>query len=192
MWIDFEGVTDLVESATPIYLWGLAVEGGAEDIAGEAFVAGPEPDGDRIAWQRFVARAREILDRSPAAVFVHYHAYERTWTKKYAERHGDRDGFVAGRLLPAMWDLCIQGVQKWVRLPLRSYSIKAVAPYVGFAWSDPDSGSLWSVVQYGRACAARDPAERRRLLEPILRYNADDLRAMRAVWRWIERAGPRA
>jgi uncharacterized protein len=191
VWFDLEGVTELEESPHPIYLWGLAVEDGGADIAFEPIVAEPGEAGNRAAWERFVARAAGILDRWPGARFVHYAAYEKTWVRKYAELFGAPAGFVE-RMDEALWDMLYGAVLKWVRLPLRSSSIKQVAPYAGFAWSDPESGSLWSVVRYRRAMAARDPAERARLLEPIVRYNADDLRAMRAVWRWIEREGPRA
>jgi uncharacterized protein len=189
VWFDLEGVTELEESPTPIYLWGLAVDEGGEDLAPEALFADPGPEGNRAGWERFVARASAILERWPRAPWVHYAGYELAWVRKYAEIFGAPEGFL-GRLEGAMWDLYQKGVVSWVRLPLRSYSIKQVAPYAGFEWSDPESGSLWSVIRYRRACATRDPAERRRLLDAIARYNADDLRAMRAVWRWIERARP--
>jgi predicted RecB family nuclease len=190
VWFDLEGVTELEESPHPIYLWGLAVEDDGDDIAFEPIFAEPGEAGNRAAWERFVARSTELLDHSAGTLFIHYASYEKGWVRRYAEMFGAPDGWLA-RMEEAMWDLYQQGVIKWVRLPLRSSSIKKVAPYVGFSWSDPESGSLWSVVQYRKAMAAGDPAQRQRLLEPIARYNADDLRAMRAVWRWIEREGPR-
>ncbi len=190
VWFDLEGVTDLEECPDPIYLWGLAVEGEAGELVAEAIFAEPGAEGQRAAWERFVERATGILDRWPDSRWIHYASYEHTWVKKYAERFGAPAGFLQ-RMERALWDLYQRGIVPWVRLPLRSYSIKHVAPHAGFEWSDHESGSLWSVVQYQKAMATRDPAERRGLLDSIARYNADDLRAMRAVWRWIEREAPR-
>jgi predicted RecB family nuclease len=89
-----------------------------------------------------------------------------------------------------MYDLHGEVIVPCLRLPLRAQGIKHVARFVGFAWTNPDTGSQWSIAQYRRARLARDAAERDRLLAPIAEYNLDDLRAMRAVWDWIERHAP--
>jgi predicted RecB family nuclease len=64
-----------------------------------------------------------------------------------------------------------------------------VAPWLGFQWSNPDADAAWSTAQLHRARATDDAAERQRLLDEVARYNADDLWAMRVVWRWLERHG---
>ncbi len=189
VWLDFEGVMDLIDNALPIYLWGLAVDRGSEDLETEAILADTWPEGNEQAWRRFLDRASEILTRWPDSRWVHYHHYEKDWIRRYAAAFGDPGGVVP-RLQRALWDLNLEGLGRWVRLPLRSYSIKFVARYVGFDWSNPESGSLWSVVQYQKARATPDPAARQALLDAIVRYNGDDLMAMRAVWRWIERERP--
>ncbi len=79
-----------------------------------------------------------------------------------------------------------------MRLPLRSYSIKYVAPWMGFEWRNPEAGSEWSLAQYHRARHAETEAERERLLAEVSDYNADDLWAMRAVWGWLRENGPGA
>jgi uncharacterized protein len=80
-------------------------------------------------------------------------------------------------------------LERSVRLPLRSTSVKFVAPWLGFQWSNPDADAAWSTAQLHRARATDDAAERQRLLDEVARYNADDLWAMRVVWRWLERHG---
>lgn len=190
VWFDFEGDPEDERFGHAVYLWGLAVDHGGRPLAPEAIVADPGESGDENGWRRFVARAGSILDAHPESVWVHYANYERTWVKKYAERWGAPAGFL-DRLLPRCLDL-YAALREAVRLPLRSYSIKFVAPWVGFRWSNPAADSAWSIVQYARAQAARDQAERRRILDEIARYNADDLEAMRAVWTWIEVNAPRA
>lgn len=189
VWFDLEGDPQDERFGHVVYLWGLGVEETPGTFAAESILAGPGEDGDEQGWRRFVARAAEVLDEFPESVWVHYASYEKTWVRKYVERWGAPDGFLE-RLTPRLFDL-YSALTKWVRLPLRSYSIKHVAPWIGYAWSNPESGSAWSIVQFQRACAATDAAVRRGILDEIARYNADDLGAMRAVWDWVEANGPK-
>jgi len=119
---------------------------------------------------------------------VHYAEYERTWLVRYIERHGDPEG-VARRIQAALFDLRT-ALQRAVVLPVRSYGIKPVAQHLGFRWRNADAGSQWSTVQYLRARATSDPAERERLFAAIAEYNEDDQRAMRHVWEWMLREAP--
>jgi len=189
VWLDLEGDPQDERFGHVIYLWGLGVEETPGAFAAEAILAGPGADGDELGWRRFVERASAVLDEFPESVWVHYANYEKTWVRKYAERWGAPEGFLE-RLTPRLFDL-YSALIKWVRLPLRSYSIKHIAPWIGYAWSNPESGSAWSIVQFRRACAADDPEVRRGILDEIARYNADDLGAMRAVWDWVEANGPK-
>lgn len=188
VWFDLEGDSS-ADVAVPIYLWGLGVDA-ADGFEPEAIVAGVGPDADREAWTRFLARAAAIFEAHPDAVWVHYDQYERVWLERYVERHGAPAG-LADRLLGGLFDLCA-ALKGSAVLPVPSYSIKRVAGFLGFAWSDADMGSQWSVAQYEKARATPDPAERERLFERLRRYNADDLAAMRHLWRWMEREGPHA
>lgn len=189
VWFDLEGDSGSETESLPIYLWGLAVESesGAEP---EAYFADLEPGGDLAGWTRFLARVSALLDAGHDPLFVHWHGYERQWVDYYLERHGapapllrvlgsDRHFFDLHRV-----------VERCVRLPLRSYSIKFVAPWMGFEWRDPDSGSEWSIAQFHRARSTEDAQERASRLAAIAQYNADDVLAMRAVWRWIEANQP--
>ncbi|HEV2104639.1 MAG TPA: TM0106 family RecB-like putative nuclease [Candidatus Eisenbacteria bacterium] len=191
VWFDLEGDPDGEAAEVPIYLWGLAVEE-ADAPRPEAVFADLDAGGDRRGWERFVARALEIAAAAPHAVWVHWHQYEVTWLHRYQRRYGAPAAFERALLAPgATFDLHA-ALHRAVRLPLRSYSIKHVAPWLGFAWSIPESGSAWSVAQFHHARATADPEERARRLAAIARYNADDLLAMRAVWRWLEANAPRA
>jgi uncharacterized protein len=190
VWFDLEGDPEGEEVDRAIYLWGFALDDGKRRPRAEAITAGFEDQGGQRAWERFVERATELLDGHPEARWVHYSPYEKTWVRKYAEVYGAPEGFLA-RLEEALFDLLHKGVRRSVRLPVYSYSIKRVADFAGFSWRNPASGSVWSIVQYQRARACSDPAERTRLLGEIEDYNADDLLAMRAVWRWMLKEGPR-
>lgn len=183
VWFDLEGDSRGEEAEIPIYLWGIAFDDGVNEPRAEAVFAGSGPAADREAWERFVARATELLDAHPGVRFVHWDQYEPLWLRRYAERLGAPAGFLE-RLTSACYDLK-RALDQCVRLPLRSYSIKHVAPWMGFAWRNPDSGSEWSVAQFQRANETADPEQRQALLDAIREYNEDDLWAMRAVWRWL-------
>lgn len=190
VWFDLEGDPEGEEVDQAIYLWGLAVDDGRGEPATEAITADFGEQGGQRAWERFVARAGELLERHPDARWVHYSPYEKTWVRHYAATYGAPAGFLE-RMEEAYFDMLHRGVRRCVRLPLYSYSVKQVAGLAGFRWRNPDSGSVWSIVQYQKARASRDPAERERILRGIVDYNADDLLAMRAVWRWMLEQGPK-
>ena len=192
VWLDVEADADGERSEVPVYLWGLAVENGdgaGDRPAFEPMLAELTPAGDRAAWERFVARALQVHHQHPRAVWVHWHQAEPMWIDRYTKRHGAPREFVElMRASGTLFDLH-QELERTVRLPLRSTSVKFVARWMGFEWSNPDADAAWSTAQLHRARGATDPAERQRLLDEVARYNADDLWAMRTVWRWLAAGG---
>ena len=190
VFFDVEGDARGEESETPIYLWGLALDEGGDARHAEALFADFSPEGDRRGWEAFLARATQLLEAHPKSRWLHWDSSETLWIKRYAERLGAPTG-LAERILGACWDLKRE-LDRCVRLPLRSYSMKHVAPWMGFEWRNPESGSEWSLAQYHRARQAGTEAERERLLAEVAEYNADDLWAMRAVWVWLRENAPEA
>jgi predicted RecB family nuclease len=191
VWLDLEADTVDEDFGVHVYLWGVAVDRGPGPLAPDFVWSDGGEDRDAGVWRRFLEYAARTLDAHPGSPWVHYTNYEKTWIRKYVERHGDPDG-VAARVIGRLYDLHAEAVMPSVRLPLRSYSIKHVAPHLGFAWSNPEAGSQWSVAQYQRARKTKDAAERASILAEIARYNADDLEAMRVVWSWLGTHAPAA
>jgi len=189
VWFDVESDSEGERAEVPVYLWGLAVERAEPRF--EPIVSELTPAGDAEAWRRFVARALEVFREHPDAVWVHWHHAEPMWIERYVERLGAPAEFVQRMRAPGTLLDLHHRLEKCVRLPLRSTSVKFVAPWLGFQWSNPDADAAWSTAQLHRARATDDPAERERLLAEVARYNADDLWAMRVVWRWLEEhSGP--
>lgn len=190
VWLDVESDTADDAGGTRVYLWGLAVEATPGDLEFHAVSRIPEPDPDPAeeehTWRDFLGVAAAVLARWPEAPWIHYSPHEKTCLASGASRFGDPDG-TAAAVRERLTDLRAR-LMAAVRFPIRSYSMKAVARHLGFAWSEPDADGAWSVMQYRRARAARDPAERQRRFERIVAYNADDLRAMRVVHAAIEAA----
>ena len=192
VWLDVEADADGERAEVPVYLWGLAVEEDAshgERPPFEPMLAELTREGDREAWQRFVARALDVHHRHPHAVWVHWHQAEPMWIERYTKRHGAPREFSSLMHAPGTWFDLHRELERSVRLPVRSTSVKFVARWMGFEWSDPDADATWSTAQLHRARATRDAAERQRLLDEVVRYNADDLWAMRTVWRWLASRG---
>ena len=73
-------------------------------------------------------------------------------------------------------------------LPVKSYGLKEICKdqkLVDFQWSDRDSGSAWSIVQYNNYLDEKDPVKKEALKLKILEYNRDDVRATRALEVWL-------
>ena len=184
VWFDVEADSEGLRAEVPVYLWGLAVESAEPRF--EPLLAELTAEGDRAAWLRLVARALELFEAHPDAVWVHWHDAEPMWLDRYIARLGAPAAFVQRMRAPgACFDLH-RALDRSVRLPLRSTSIKFVARWLGFDWSNPDADAAGSTAQVHRAREATEPAERERLLAEVVRYNADDLWAMRVVWKWME------
>ncbi len=190
VWFDVESDSDGERATVPVYLWGLAVE--RETPRAEAVLAELDDAGDRDAWRRFVSRALEVFREEPRAIWVHWHDAEPMWLERYIARLGAPEEFVSRVRAPgALFDLH-RSLERSVRLPLRSTSIKFVAPWLGFEWSNPEADAAWSTAQLHRAYETADVDERAQLLAQVAAYNADDLWAMRVVWRWLAAAPGRA
>jgi predicted RecB family nuclease len=74
-----------------------------------------------------------------------------------------------------------------VVLPIYSYSLKAVAKYLGFAWSHPEASAVQSMFWYSSWLKSGD----RSFLDCAVEYNADDCRATRLLKEWLA-CGPTA
>jgi predicted RecB family nuclease len=190
VWLALDGGLEGWQAAGSTKLWGLAVDDGSSELRAEAIPADFDDLGDRRAWERFVARAGELIERYPGARWVHYSACERNRVRQYAATYGAPAGFLM-RLEEAFFELLSRGVRRAMQLPLDSCSIRQVAGLAGFHWRSPGPGPAGTIGQYQKAHASTDPAERAHLLQEIAQSNAEDLLAMRAVWRWLIERGPR-
>jgi predicted RecB family nuclease len=190
VWLALEGGLAGWQADRSIQLWGLAVDDGSSELRPEAITAGFDELGDRRAWEHFVVRAGELIERYPGARWVHYSAGEKNRVRHYAATYGAPSGFLE-RLEEAFFELLSRGVRRAVQLPPDSCSIRQVAGLAGFRWRSPRPGPDGTIGQYQKARTSTGPAERARILQEIADSNAEDLLAMRAVWRWMIEQGPR-
>jgi uncharacterized protein len=124
-----------------------------------------------------------FLEKWPKAPIYHYHHYERTVLERLVERQG-ADPLRVERLIQRLCDLS-QLVNDTCYLPIRSYSLKSVARYLGFEWTSSKSSAVQSVVWF----TSWQRTGERAYLDRAIEYNADDCRATRVLKDWLA-SGP--
>ncbi|HTK80844.1 MAG TPA: TM0106 family RecB-like putative nuclease [Bacteroidota bacterium] len=180
---DLEGLPPQFDELDKVYLWGLQVYGSRPGKFMPA-VAGFSTYGDRKGWEDFLGAAERIFKEHGDIPFIHWANYETTKLKSYISRYGDRNG-IAERVLDNCVDLLIITRDALV-LPEYSYSLKVIEKRAGFKRTMKEFGGDWSIVQYIKAVETEDESLRRAVMEDILRYNEEDLRATWAVFQWLK------
>jgi uncharacterized protein len=126
-----------------------------------------------IMWASFLSR----IEAAHGPIY-HYGNYERTSVKKLGERYGDERR--VERLLDRMIDL-EKVLKESAALPLPGYSLKQVAPWIGFSWNTDTQAGDDSMLEY---LAWLEDGQRGHL-DGILAYNEADCHATVAILDWL-------
>ncbi|MEL6931266.1 MAG: TM0106 family RecB-like putative nuclease, partial [Cyanobacteria bacterium J06600_6] len=139
-----------------------------------AFLAEKLEDEGKI-WQEFL----DFIALYPDAPIYHYSEYEADTIKRLARLYNtprEQKKEVLDRLV----DLHFWVTQAAI-FPVESYSLKAIANWLGFYWRETSGSGDQSVCWYDRWLATQD----RTVLNLILSYNEDDCRATRHLKDWL-------
>lgn len=162
------------ERQTDYLLGVLLVDRAANTEQFHAFLAERLEDEGKI-WQEFL----DFIARYPDAPIFHYSEYEADTIKRLARLYGtpkQQQLDVLSRLVDLhLW------VNSAVIFPVESYSLKALANWIGFYWRETTGSGDQSVCWYDQWLKTQD----RTLLELILSYNEDDCRATRHLKDWL-------
>ncbi len=162
------------ERQTDYLLGVLLVDRSTNTEKFHAFLAETLEDEGKI-WQEFLA----FVALYPDAPIFHYSEYEVDTIKRLANLYGtpkEEKKEVLSRLVDLhSW------VSEAVVFPVESYSLKALANWIGFYWRETTGSGDQSVCWYDRWLNTQDRA----LLELILSYNEDDCRATRYLKDWL-------
>lgn len=177
IFIDLEGSGELFQDDPAwncIYLIGLIPRSGGQQVAYISYVA-KQPSDERSIVSAFLEYLRK---ETRSYRLYHWHHYERTQLEKACERHGEMETYQS-LVLPYLEDLCREAQDAFV-LPIPSWSIKEVAPYFGFKWSQDaaDVDAMKSAIMwYEQAVNGGSGVG----LDRIIEYNKDDCMAMLIV-----------
>jgi uncharacterized protein len=130
-------------------------------------------EAEKDAWQRFWDYIHS-LPQNDFAVYYYSH-HEKTTYKRMQKKFPDvikTEDVEAFFENPNVIDL-YGIVQKSTDWPLGSYSLKALAVYLGFKWRDETPSGALSIQWFNEYLEKRDP----KMLERILLYNEDDCKA---------------
>ncbi len=118
--------------------------------------------------------------------------YKKSNIKRYAKRYEMEDYQVVQLLLgkeTPLLDIQVP-IKESIVLPVASYGLKQICKHEGlvnFQWSDDDSGSQWSVVQFLKFQAELVKDRREQIKKDILAYNFDDVVATRKLEEWLQK-----
>lgn len=135
------------------------------------------PEDEKGMWNAFIGWIECLPEQYTV---YHYANYEKSHLTKLAERYGDAPALQ--RFQEKLVDLQ-KVIETSIVFPLYFYSIKDIAksPFLNFKWCHQKAGGGQSVFWHDQWLATGD----RTILEDIIRYNEDDVRATEHLFRWI-------
>lgn len=128
------------------------------------------------AWRQFL----EFVARDEESVIYCWADYERGCAEKsWAQFGGDKKAYAS--FMRRLTDQCAW-TKKHFAFPTRGYSIKEVAPALGFRWKAADAGGLNCEAWYGDWLRSGEAELKRKILE----YNRDDVLAMEVIFNHLK------
>lgn len=143
---------------------------------GEEYVSffAESPDQEAKMWEEFVAFIEQHID----APIYHYGWFEEEVVRRFGAKYGI--GEIAREALERNMIDILAVIRPAVIFPLSSYSLKDIAKYIGFEWRSEDASGANSVIWFEEWLAKKSP----KLLQKIVEYNEDDVRATYVLQRW--------
>lgn len=134
------------------------------------------PGNEKEMWGQFLQwlKAENFSDYK----VYHYHHYERSKLKALAQKYGGSvwlDGFSENLV-----DLSKKLTDSFI-FPVYFYSIKDIAKYLDFKWQHAKAGGAQSISWYEEWLESGD----RSILQSIIDYNEDDVRATEFLHNWL-------
>ncbi len=168
MYLDVEGVPD----RDFYYLIGLRIQEGNSYLQ-HSFWADDASEEKEI-WASFLTALAQIENPQ----LVHYGSYETTFLKQMKQRYGNgvEGAIVLDQLIKEAVNV-LSPIYAQIYFPTYSNSLKDIAPYLGFRWSESDASGLNSLSWR----AEWELTEDARLKQKLVTYNAEDCEALERV-----------
>lgn len=138
-----------------------------------------------MIWEALLGALAEI--ESPQLVF--YGSYEITFLNRMMQRYPDVVGDAIGlnRLIHQSVNL-LRVTYSHVFFPTFSNSLKEIAQYLGYRWSDSAASGLSSLIWRPKWELSRNPE----LKERLVRYNVEDCEALETVYNAVSQLHQRS
>lgn len=171
-----------------IYLWGCL----KPPYNGDSFdyVWTDHESQDKEGWLKFLELMERYREEYPDLILCHFSNYEVVNIRSHAERYEMKGHptveWLLGKESP-LFDIQ-KPLLKALVLPISGYGLKQVCKHEGlvnFQWSDDESGSQWSVVQFVKYRTELIKERREQMKKDILAYNFDDVMATRKLEEWL-------
>lgn len=177
IFLDLEGSGELFQDDPAwncIYLIGLIPRSKGRLAPYKSFLA-KRPEEEANILTHFLEYLQTKVSRYR---LYHWHHYEKTQLKKACERHDLAESYES-LILPYLRDMCTAAQASYV-LPTPGWSIKVVAPYFGFKWTQDKSevDAMKSAMMWFKQAVSGGNGE---ALDKVLQYNEDDCTAMIVV-----------
>ncbi|WP_306752874.1 IS66 family transposase [Paracoccus actinidiae] len=156
------------------YLVGVLDTTGVEPRC-DQFWANDESEESKI-WLQLLSL---VTERKSCPIY-HYGDFERRYVRRMVRRYGG-DGAEVERLQSNLVNV-LSSVYSQIYFPVYSNSLKEIATYLGFQWTEKGSGGAISIVWRKRW--EQNPT--REGMQRLLTYNYDDCSALRLVVSSIE------
>ncbi|MET0035983.1 MAG: TM0106 family RecB-like putative nuclease [Candidatus Thiodiazotropha lotti] len=167
IYFDVEGLPD----RNFYYLIGILVEGDRE--VSQQYIWADTESGEESIWRTFL----DIVSSINRPVLIHYGSFETTFFKRMCDRYGELPEDSPAAIAIASSINLLSVVYAQVYFPTYSNSLKEIANYLGFEWSDPVSSGLQSIVWRNQWESLNSPD----LREKLITYNAEDCKALSVV-----------
>lgn len=161
------------------YLFGFLLDDGVTQTY-KSFVA-EQPEDEGKMWREFLDWIKTLPEDF---VVYHYATYEKSrltmLAKKYASEMSAADNVALEKFAGKLFDLNDIIKENFV-FPLYFYGLKQVGKFLGFSWSSKKAGGAQSIFWYEEWLEKKD----REILDTIIQYNEDDVRATKFLKEWV-------
>ncbi|HBD7428751.1 TPA: TM0106 family RecB-like putative nuclease [Legionella pneumophila] len=157
------------------YLFGFWIEKENTEPEFKYFLA-EKPEDEQTMWAEFL----KWLENESFVNYkvYHFHSYEKTQLNKLSKKYGhcpQLAGFIENLV-----DLSKKLTDSFI-FPVYFYSIKDIAKHLDFKWQHEKAGGAQSIFWYEKWLETAD----RTILQDIINYNEDDVRATEFLHRWL-------
>lgn len=169
IFLDVEGVPD----REFYYLIGLRIRNG--ELCLQHSFWSNDRSGERENWAALVS----LLVAWPDSQLIYYGSYESTFLKRMIRRYPEvaEDFPQVNRFISAAVNV-LPLISSHIYFPTYSNSLKEIAQYLGFRWTDISPSGIYSLMWRSQWERTGDPG----LKEKIITYNVEDCAALETVF----------